>query len=128
MWLVVLAGFLAPLGVLASWRVIDVRKKLFYTLFLLLQVAMFGIFVSLDLFLYYAFWELSLVPMALLIATFGRTENRRRAAIKYFLYTFIPSAILLAGMLWVYASTGTFQLPDLAQLAANHSISGNSAA
>jgi NADH-quinone oxidoreductase subunit M len=128
MWLVVLTGFLAPLGVLVSWNTISDRKKLFYTLFLLQQVAMLGIFVSLDLFLYYAFWELSLVPMTLLIATFGRTVNRRRAAIKYFLYTFIPSAILLVAMLWIYASTGTFQLPDLAQLAATHSISGNSAA
>jgi NADH-quinone oxidoreductase subunit M len=128
MWLVVLTGFLAPLGVLVSWNTISDRKKLFYTLFLLQQVAMLGIFVSLDLFLYYAFWELSLVPMTLLIATFGRTVNRRRAAIKYFLYTFIPSAVLLVGMLWVYASTGTFQLPDLAQLAATHSISSNSAA
>ena len=128
MWLVVLTGFLAPLGVLISWRTIGERKKLFYILFLLQQVAMLGIFVSLDLFLYYAFWELSLVPMTLLIATFGRTANRRRAAIKYFLYTFIPSAILLVGMLWIYAKTGTFQLPDLAQLAATHSISGNTAA
>jgi NADH-quinone oxidoreductase subunit M len=128
MWLVVLTGFLAPLGVLISWNTISDRKKLFYTLFLLQQVAMLGIFVSLDLFLYYAFWELSLVPMTLLIATFGRTVNRRRAAIKYFLYTFIPSAILLVGMLWIYAHTGTFQLPDLAQLAATHSISNNSAA
>ncbi len=128
MWLVVLTGFLAPLGVLISWNTISDRKKLFYTLFLLQQVAMLGIFVSLDLFLYYAFWELSLVPMTLLIATFGRTVNRRRAAIKYFLYTFIPSAILLVGMLWVYAHTGTFQLPDLAQLAATHSISNNSTA
>jgi NADH-quinone oxidoreductase subunit M len=128
MWLVVLTGFLAPLGVLISWNTISERKKLFYTLFLLQQVAMLGIFVSLDLFLYYAFWELSLVPMTLLIATFGRTVNRRRAAIKYFLYTFIPSAILLVGMLWVYAHTGTFQLPELAQLAADHNISSNSAA
>jgi NADH-quinone oxidoreductase subunit M len=128
MWLVVLTGFLAPLGVLISWNTISERKKLFYTLFLLQQVAMLGIFVSLDLFLYYAFWELSLVPMTLLIATFGRTANRRRAAIKYFLYTFIPSAILLVGMLWVYAKTGTFQLPELAQLAATHGISNNSAA
>jgi NADH-quinone oxidoreductase subunit M len=128
MWLVVLTGFLAPLGVLISWNTIDDRKKLFYTLFLLQQVAMLGIFVSLDLFLYYAFWELSLVPMTLLIATFGRSANRRRAAIKYFLYTFIPSAILLVGMLWVYARTGTFQLPELAQLASSHSISSNSAA
>jgi NADH-quinone oxidoreductase subunit M len=128
MWLVVLTGFLAPLGVLISWNTISDRKKLFYTLFLLQQVAMLGIFVSLDLFLYYAFWELSLVPMTLLIATFGRTANRRRAAIKYFLYTFIPSAILLVGMLWVYAKTGTFQLPELAQLAATHGISPNNAA
>ncbi len=128
MWLVVLTGFLAPLGVLISWNTIADRKRLFYTLFLLQQVAMLGIFVSLDLFLYYAFWELSLVPMTLLIATFGRTVNRRRAAIKYFLYTFIPSAILLVGMLWIYSKTGTFQLPDLAQLASTHSISSDSSA
>ena len=127
LWLVVLTGFLAPLGVLISWNAVSERKKLFYTLFLLQQVAMLGIFVSLDLFLYYAFWELSLVPMTLLIATFGRTANRRRAAIKYFLYTFIPSAILLVGILWVYTKTGTFQLPDLATLAASHSISSNNA-
>ena len=89
---------------------------------------MLGIFVSLDLFLYYAFWELSLVPMALLIATFGRTENRRRAAIKFFLYAFIPSAILLVGMLWLYARTGTFDYPQLAQMAAAHNISSNQTA
>ncbi|QNI35722.1 complex I subunit 4 family protein [Edaphobacter albus] len=128
LWLVVLTGLLAPLGVLISWRAIDNRRRLFYTLFLLQQVAMLGIFVSLDLFLYYAFWELSLVPMALLIATFGRTENRRRAAIKFFLYAFIPSAILLVGMLWLYARTSTFDFPQLAQLAATHSISSNQAA
>src|SRR6185437_9314968 len=81
-----------------------------------------------DLFLYYGFWELSLIPMTILIATFGRTENRRRAAIKFFLYAFIPSAILLVAILWLYVKTGTFDLPQLAQLAAAHSISGNSAA
>ena len=59
-------------------RAIKTRSKLFYTLFLLQQVAMLGIFVALDLFLYYGFWELSLVPMTLLIAVFGRTENRRK--------------------------------------------------
>ncbi len=128
MWLVVLTGFLAPLGVLASWNAIDTRRKTFYVLFLLQQVAMIGVFVSLDLFLYYAFWELSLVPMTILIATFGRTENRRRAAIKYFLYAFIPSAILLVGILWLYAQTGTFDLPQLQILAAAHGISGNSTA
>ncbi len=128
MWLIVLTGFLAPLGVLISWRTVSERKKLFYTLFLLQQVAMLGIFVSLDLFLYYAFWELSLVPMTILIATFGRTENRRSAAIKFFLYAFIPSAVMLVGILWLYVNTGTFDMPQLAQLAATHGISGNSAA
>ncbi len=128
LWLVVLTGLLAPLGVLVSWNAIDNRRKLFYVLFLLQQVAMLGVFVSLDLFLYYAFWELSLVPMTILIATFGRTENRRRAAIKYFLYAFIPSAILLVGILWIYAGTGTFDLPQLASLAEHGAIPGTSAA
>ncbi len=128
MWLMVLTGLLAPLGVLISWRAIDSRKKLFYILFLLQQVAMMGIFVSLDLFLYYAFWEMSLVSMTILIAIFGRSEYRRRAAIKYFLYAFIPSALLLVAMLWVYAQTGTFDLPALSALAAQHAISPNQAA
>jgi NADH-quinone oxidoreductase subunit M len=128
MWLMVLTGVLAPLGVLISWRAIDRRKKLFYTLFLLQQVAMMGIFVSLDMFLYYAFWEMSLVPMTILIATFGRSERRRDAAIKYFLYAFIPSGLLLVAMLWLYAQTGTFDLPTLAALAAERAISPNSAA
>jgi NADH-quinone oxidoreductase subunit M len=122
MWLIVLSAFLAPIGVLASWNAIHTRTKLFYTLFLLQQVAMLGIFAALDLFLYYGFWELSLVPMTLLIATFGRTENRRRAAIKYFLYTFIPSAILLVAILWLYNLAGTFDLPTLQALAAAHHL------
>jgi NADH-quinone oxidoreductase subunit M len=128
MWLIVLTGFLAPIGVLASWNAIASRTKLFYTLFLLQQVAMLGIFVALDLFLYYGFWELSIVPMTLLIATFGRTENRRRAAIKFFLYTFIPSAILLVGMIWLFIKTGTFDLPTLQAMATQHTISGDTTA
>ena len=121
MWLVVLTGFLAPIGVLASWRVIDVRVKEFYFLFLLQQTAMLGVFLALDLMVYYAFWELSLVPMAILIAMYGRdpgSRNSSRAAIKFFLYTFIPSALFLVGILALYARTGTFDLLDLqAQLA-----------
>ncbi len=125
MWLIVLAGFLAPMGVLASWNAVQRRTRLFYSLFLLQQVAMLGIFMALDLFLYYGFWELSLVPMALLIATFGRTENRRRAAIKFFLYAFIPSAILLVAILWLYNLTGTFDLPTLQALAGAHHIAAS---
>lgn len=128
MWLVVLTGFLAPVGVLVSWKVIHTRAKLFFSLFLLQQVAMLGIFTSLDLFLYYGFWELSLVPLTILIATFGRTENRRRAALKFFLYAFIPSAILLVAFIWLYVRTGTFDFPVLQTLAVTHKISPNSSA
>jgi len=128
MWLLVLSGLLAPLGVLASWNAINHRKKLFYTLFLLQQVAMLGVFASLDLFLYYAFWELALVPMTILIATFGRTSNRGKAALKYFLYAFIPSALLLVAMVWIYAKTGTFELPRIMAMAAAHQIPGTATA
>ncbi len=128
MWLVVLTGFLAPIGVLVSWNTVTSRAKLFFSLFLLQQVAMFGVFTALDLFLYYGFWELSIVPLTILIATFGRTENRRRAAIKFFLYAFIPSAILLVALLWLYFRTGTFDFVQLQALAAAHHISGHNAA
>ncbi len=114
MWLVVLVSFLAPLGVLISWRAIEDRKREFYALLLLQQTAMYGVFISLDLILYYAFWELSIVPLALLIGMYGRNDGRR-AAIKFFLYAFIPSALLLVGMLWLYGQTGTFDLVQLQQ-------------
>jgi NADH-quinone oxidoreductase subunit M len=111
-WLVVLTTFLAPIGVLASWRAIENRTKEFYFLFLLQQTAMIGVFVSLDLFLYYGFWELTLVPMAILIAMFGRNRGPQ-AALKFFLYTFIPSALFLVAILWLYAKTGTFDYVKL---------------
>jgi len=116
LWLVVLTGLLAPIGVLASWKTIQTRGKIFYSLFLVQQTAMLGVFVSLDLMLYYGFWELSLVPMAILIAMYGRgiTENGGpKAARRFFLYTFIPSAPLLVAILWLYAKTGSFDFEAL---------------
>ena len=80
LWLVLLTTFLAPIGVLISWRAIETRTKEFYFLFLLQQTAMIGVFVALDLFLYYGFWELSLVPMAILIAMFGPQPWSSRSA------------------------------------------------
>ena len=77
LWLIVLATFLGPIGVLVSWRAINTHTKEFYFLFLLQQTAMIGVFAALDLFLYYGFWELSLVPMAILIAMFGPNRGRR---------------------------------------------------
>lgn len=121
MWLVVLTGLLAPVGVLASWNAIQARRKLFYSLFLVQQTAIFGVFVSLDLMLYYGFWELSLVPMAILIAMYGRKDGSK-AAVKFFLFTFIPSAPLLVAILWLYARTGTFDFTTLQGLLASGSI------
>ncbi len=124
MWLVVLTGLLAPLGVLASWNAIETRTKEFYFFFLLQQVAMYGVFISLDLILYYGFWELSLVPMAILIAMHGRSQGGR-AAIKFFIYTFVPSALFLVAILALYARTGTFDLVLLQQqLSTSHSLFG----
>jgi NADH-quinone oxidoreductase subunit M len=118
LWLVVLTGLLAPIGVIASWNAINERRKVFFVLFLLQQTAMFGVFISLDLMLYYAFWELSLVPMAIIIAMYGR-KNGPRAAIKFFLFTFVPSAPLLVAILWLYAQTRSFDFVTLQILIAH---------
>lgn len=112
LWMVVLTGLLAPIGVLASWNAIKERRKIYYSLFMVQQTAMIGVFISLDLMVYYGFWELSLVPMAILIAMFGRKEGAK-AASKFFLFTFIPSAPLLVAILWLYAHTGTFNFSEL---------------
>jgi NADH-quinone oxidoreductase subunit M len=112
LWLVVLVGLLAPIGVVASWNAIHERRKLFYALFLVQQTAMLGVFLSLDLMVYYGFWELSLVPMAILIAMYGRKDGPK-AALKFFLFTFIPSAPLLVAILWLYAKTGSFDFTML---------------
>jgi len=121
LWMVVLTGLLAPVGVLASWNAIKERRKVFYSLFLVQQTAMFGVFVSLDLMVYYGFWELSLVPMAILIAMYGRKDGPK-AAVKFFLFTFIPSAPLLVAVIWLYARTGTFNFSELQMLVASGSL------
>ena len=97
----------------ASWKAIAHRTKEFYFFFLLQQTAMIGVFVALDLFLYYAFWEMTLVPMAILIAMFGR-DRGTQAALKFFVYTFLPSALLLVAILWLYAKTGHLRLCPVA--------------
>lgn len=107
MWLVVLTTFLTPLCVLISWTSIHERVKEFFILLLVLESALIGVFVSLDLFLFYFFWEATLIPMALLIGIFGH-GRRVYAAVKFFLYTMIASVFMLAGILWLYAKTGSF--------------------
>jgi NADH-quinone oxidoreductase subunit M len=104
MWLVVLTTFLTPLCVLISWKSINERVKEFFILLLVLETALIGVFVALDLFLFYFFWEATLIPMALLIGMYGH-GRRVYAAVKFFLYTMIASVFMLAAILWLYANT-----------------------
>ncbi|HEY1270336.1 MAG TPA: NADH-quinone oxidoreductase subunit M [Terriglobales bacterium] len=122
MWLVVLTTFLLPLCVLVSWHSVHERVKEFHILLLILTSAMIGVFVSLDLFLFYFFWEASLIPMALIIGVFGH-ERRVYAAVKFFLYTMIASVFMLAAILWLYAHTGSFDYPVIQQALANTDLS-----
>jgi NADH-quinone oxidoreductase subunit M len=107
MWLVILTTFLVPLSVLVSWHSVSHRVKEFYVLLLVLETAMIGVFLALDMFLFYVFWEATLIPMALLIGIWGH-ERRVYAAVKFFLYTAIASVFMLGAILWLYAHTGTF--------------------
>jgi NADH-quinone oxidoreductase subunit M len=107
LWLVVLTTFLTPLCVLISWKSIHHQVKEFFILLLILETALIGVFTSLDLFLFYFFWEATLIPMALLIGVFGH-ERKVYAAVKFFMYTMIASVFMLAAILWLYAHTGSF--------------------
>jgi NADH-quinone oxidoreductase subunit M len=107
MWLVVLTTFLTPLCVLISWKSVHERVKEFFILLLIMETALIGVFTSLDLFLFYFFWEATLIPMALLIGVFGH-DRKVYAAVKFFMYTMIASVFMLAAILWLYAQTHTF--------------------
>jgi len=107
LWLVILTAFLTPLCVLISWRSVRDRVKEFFFLLLLLETALVGVFVAWDLFLFYFFWEATLIPMALLIGMYGH-QRRIYAAVKFFLFTAIASVFMLAAILWLYAHAGSF--------------------
>src|SRR5215831_19825664 len=107
MWLVLLTTLLVPLGVLVSWKSIHDRVKEFFVLLLLLETAMIGVFLALDMFLFYVFWEATLIPMALLIGMYGH-ERRVYAAVKFFLYTMVASVFMLVAIIYLYTHTGSF--------------------
>ncbi len=102
--LIVLTTLLGVIAALSSWNYIQKREKEYYVLLLLLQTAVVGVFTSMDLFLFYLFFEVSLVPMYFLIGILGG-ENRLYAAIKFFLYTLVGSVIMLLGVLKMYFLT-----------------------
>lgn len=110
--LVVLTGLLTFISIFYSARVINHRVKEYFFLFLLLAVGMYGVFIALDFFLFYVFWEIGLVPMYFLIGIWGG-ERREYAAIKFFLYTLTGSVLMLLAMLAIYWNTDSFNLVTL---------------
>jgi NADH-quinone oxidoreductase subunit M len=110
--LVLLTTLLSPIAILSSWTAITDRVKEYYAFMLLLEVGMVGVFVALDLFLFYIFWEFTLVPMYFLIGIWGG-PHRQYAAIKFFLYTMAGSILMLLAILYLGIQGNTFYLPDL---------------
>ncbi len=121
LWLVLLTAFLGPLCILGSWGPIQKRVKEYHFSFLFLQTGMLGVFLSLDLVLFYVFWEVMLIPMYLLIGVWGG-PNRIYAAFKFFLYTMVGSLLMLVAIIWLYVHSGpddasrTFNLVQIAQM------------
>lgn len=107
LWLVLLTTLLMPIAVLSSWTAVKKRQLSYYIFLLLLESAMIGVFVSLDLLLFYLFFEASLIPMFLLIGIWGG-ERRIYAAVKFFIYTAVGSLLMLVGIIALYFSFGSF--------------------
>jgi NADH-quinone oxidoreductase subunit M len=110
--LVMLTTLLTPISILSTWTAVEDRVKDFMIFFLLLEVGMVGVFVALDLFLFYIFWEFTLVPMYFLIGVWGG-PRRMYAAIKFFLYTMAGSTLMLLAILWLGINQGTFSVTEL---------------
>jgi NADH-quinone oxidoreductase subunit M len=103
--LVLLTTVLGPVVILSAWKAVEERVKEFMIALLVLETAMIGTFAALDLVLFYVFWELILVPMYLLIGVWG-SQNRLYATIKFFIYTFAASVLMLLAILYVYFHDG----------------------
>ncbi|MGD1095093.1 MAG: NADH-quinone oxidoreductase subunit M [Bryobacteraceae bacterium] len=112
LWLVLLTTLLTPIAVLVSWKSVDHRVKEFFAFLILLEFGLIGVFVSVDLFLFYVFWEISLVPMYFLIGIWGH-ERRIYATVKFFLYTFAGSVLMLGAIIYLYNQSGTFDYLDI---------------
>ena len=115
LFLVILTTFLTPISILASLQSIAHRVKEFFVMLLMLEVGVVGVFLSLDLFLFFLFWEVMLIPMAFLIGIWGH-QRRVYAAVKFVLFTMAGSILMLVGIVWLYNATGTFDLPTIQTL------------
>jgi NADH-quinone oxidoreductase subunit M len=122
LFLVLLTTFLTLVSVIACWQDIQDKVREFMICILFLETGMIGVFVALDLFLFYVFWEVMLIPMYLLIGVWGNPKRRIYAAVKFFIYTMVGSVLMLVAILVLYfqngAATGkyTFDLLELYKL------------
>ena len=107
--LILLTTFITPLVVISSWDSIKARPAQYFAAFLILEGLMIGVFAALDGLLFYVFWEAMLVPMFLIIGVWGG-ERRVYATIKFFLYTFLGSVLMLVAFIYLYGETGSFDL------------------
>ncbi len=112
LWMIVLSTFLTPLAILASWTLIAKRAKEYLALLLLLEFGLIGVFSAYDLFLFYVFWEVSIVPFIFLIGIWGG-ERRAYASLKFFVYTMAGSVLMLTSMIFIYTRAKTFDLPEI---------------
>lgn len=113
LWLIILTTFLTPIAILSTWDSIKTQVNVFQALMLLLETAMLGVFVAQDMFLFYVFWEFSLIPMAFMIGIWG-SGNRIYAAVKFFLYTFAGSVLMLVAIIALALLAKTFDLNQIA--------------
>jgi len=118
--LVILTTLLGVLSVLVSWK-IQLRPKEYFIWLLLLEASVIGVFVSLDLVLFFIFWEVELIPMYFLISIWG-SGRKEYSSIKYVIYTLVGSAMMLAGFLVLYFSTGSMDMTEMAGLAITKSV------
>ena len=121
LWLVLLTTLLMPIAILSSWHAISKRPLAYFAFLLILESAMIGVFVSLDLLLFYLFFEASLVPMFFLIGIWGG-ERRVYAAIKFFIFTMVGSLLMLVGIIALYFIYHTFDYPTLIQAMATRRL------
>ena len=107
--LILLTAFITPLVIIAGWNTIKVRPAQYFAAFLILEGLMIGVFSALDGLLFYVFWEAMLVPMFLIIGVWGG-ERRVYATLKFFLYTFLGSVLMLVAFIYLYNKAGTYDL------------------
>ena len=113
--LIVLTAFTTPLVVIAAWSNIEKRPAQYFAAFLVMEGLMVGVFAAADALLFYVFWEAMLIPMFLIIGIWGGAR-RVYATIKFFLYTFLGSVLMLVALVWLYLQGGSYEIADMQRL------------